>query len=650
MAGSIPAVPANGSEAGTTYYVDSARGRDTNQGTSSSNPWKSLYKVNGTTFAAGDKILFKAGSAWTGTLHPLGSGKPGSPIVIGKYGKGNMPVINGGGAANAVYLSGQSHWEIDSLEVTNNAASEGDRRGIFINARNGINEHIYIKNCYIHHVRGNNDFSTGKSTGGIILYGDNAGGTKYNDILIQGNTIDRCDRTGILAVESCGSYSTNVVVRGNAINYPGGDGIIMLLCKDPLIEYNVCNTSDAVSKGVSCAIWPYSCDGAVFQYNEAYNSKLSEDFDDGQAWDVDGNNKNTVYQYNYSHDNEGGALLVCSNESCPSDNSTIRYNISQNDAGRIITLTGPSTNTYFYNNTIFLDSKMKTDIIEAQDYGGWHDGFSAYNNIFYNLGSGGYYLEKSTKNVFDYNVFYGKHPSTEPMDNHKTISDPGLVSPGTGGIGRNTLDGYRLKAASPCIDSGINIINSGGKDFWGNEVRQGLSTDRGAHEYASGLKADDTRPAITLEPPPAITQEDMKIYGVNLAKGKTAKASSIDGERLDAAKAVDGDALSRWASAEGGGDVSEWISVDLGSAKTINAVIVKWENAFAKAYKIQVSTDDTVYRDVAVIADAKKVPADIRSFPDIAARYVRIYCTQKVDADWGYSIYEFEVYSSDAQK
>ena len=54
-----------------TYYVDPS-GNDTNNGTSPASPWKSIAKVNATTFMPGDQILFKRGGTWSGTVSPSG--------------------------------------------------------------------------------------------------------------------------------------------------------------------------------------------------------------------------------------------------------------------------------------------------------------------------------------------------------------------------------------------------------------------------------------------------------------------------------------------------------------------------------------------------------------------------------------------------
>jgi len=65
---------------GSTYYVDSVGGSDANNGTTPQTSWKSVAKVNGTTLAAGDTVLFKRGSVWTESLAPTASGTAGSPI------------------------------------------------------------------------------------------------------------------------------------------------------------------------------------------------------------------------------------------------------------------------------------------------------------------------------------------------------------------------------------------------------------------------------------------------------------------------------------------------------------------------------------------------------------------------------------------
>ena len=47
-----------------TYYVDATNGQDTNTGLSETNAWKTIANVNGSSFKAGDQILFKRGEDW----------------------------------------------------------------------------------------------------------------------------------------------------------------------------------------------------------------------------------------------------------------------------------------------------------------------------------------------------------------------------------------------------------------------------------------------------------------------------------------------------------------------------------------------------------------------------------------------------------
>lgn len=76
-----------------TYFVDATNGSDLNDGLSSSAAWKTIAKVNSSTFSAGDNILFKKGEVWREQLTVPNSGAAGSPITFGAYGSGSNPII-----------------------------------------------------------------------------------------------------------------------------------------------------------------------------------------------------------------------------------------------------------------------------------------------------------------------------------------------------------------------------------------------------------------------------------------------------------------------------------------------------------------------------------------------------------------------------
>ncbi|WP_371915717.1 galactose-binding domain-containing protein [Paenibacillus odorifer] len=155
-----------------------------------------------------------------------------------------------------------------------------------------------------------------------------------------------------------------------------------------------------------------------------------------------------------------------------------------------------------------------------------------------------------------------------------------------------------------------------------------------AVDAAGNLSANsNTASATTSSTPDA---------GINLALGKTAVASSIEGVGFEASKSTDGNSTTRWASIEGSNN--EWIYVDLGANQSVNRVKLNWEDAYAKGYKVQVSNDATTWTDTYVTTTGNGSIDDI-TFTANSGRYVRVLCTARGTV-YGYSIFDFEVYSS----
>ncbi|MER6472605.1 discoidin domain-containing protein [Streptomyces collinus] len=130
--------------------------------------------------------------------------------------------------------------------------------------------------------------------------------------------------------------------------------------------------------------------------------------------------------------------------------------------------------------------------------------------------------------------------------------------------------------------------------------------------------------------------------GTNLALGKAATASSYQPSYGDcpctAAKAVDGDRNTRWAS-----DWSDpqWIQVDLGTRTTFRHVQLLWEASYAKAYTVRTSDDGRTWQTLRTVTDGNGGVDDF----DLTGtgRYVRIDGTGR-GTGYGYSLYEFGVY------
>lgn len=78
----------------TNYYISSS-GSDANDGLSIANPWLSLNKVYYTVNNPGDSILIKRGDTLEGAITKVLVGSAASPIVIGAYGTGELPILYG---------------------------------------------------------------------------------------------------------------------------------------------------------------------------------------------------------------------------------------------------------------------------------------------------------------------------------------------------------------------------------------------------------------------------------------------------------------------------------------------------------------------------------------------------------------------------
>ncbi len=126
-----------------------------------------------------------------------------------------------------------------------------------------------------------------------------------------------------------------------------------------------------------------------------------------------------------------------------------------------------------------------------------------------------------------------------------------------------------------------------------------------------------------------------------ISKNKPVTTSSNESSTLTGPKAVDGNASTRWGSKEGSDP--QWIRIDLGASYHVRRVVLRWEAAFGKAYKIQVSEDDTNWQD-AFSTTTGNGGVDDQAL-DTNGRYVRMYGTKR-GTTYGYSLFEFEVYGA----
>ena len=345
----------------TTYYIDAVNGLDSNNGLSVDTPKKTLKAANtvidGVEASVPTKVLFKAGTTYEGTLEIQSySAQEQSPLIISTYGETeDVPYakIIAPNDGCSIILKGDNV-RISNFECTSNGG-EG-RRGIYaITTRKGAAKNIVIKNNYIHDFNfrlGDYVLPTGmynltepevkamspgfsRDCGGIIMEAVTPkaiGPSWFEDLWIDDNKIERVSREGIW-VNSYWSYrpgltwgynpyyddntgyypNRNVYVRGNEMLYTGGDAMVLIACRNSVVEYNKCFHAAVLGRSgqPNAGIWFQSCVDSVMQFNEAAYTHYRYD---GEGFDIDIACSNILFQYNYSHHNYGGGLLLCNTD------------------------------------------------------------------------------------------------------------------------------------------------------------------------------------------------------------------------------------------------------------------------------------------------------------------------------------------------
>ena len=123
-----------------------------------------------------------------------------------------------------------------------------------------------------------------------------------------------------------------------------------------------------------------------------------------------------------------------------------------------------------------------------------------------------------------------------------------------------------------------------------------------------------------------------------LSQDKLALASSYENSGVPANAAFDSDTGTRWASTASD---AQWLRVDLAYPSTINKVVLRWENAYARSFQLQTSPDGATW---ATIYSTTTGTGGVQTLAVSGyGRYVRMNGTQR-GTGYGYSLYEFQVY------
>lgn len=283
-----------------------------------------------------------------------------------------------GYVSSAVLLYDVEHVVIRDIEITNRAAEilgesysaphKMNRTGVAVVAKDkGVRSGIILQNLSIHDVNGN-VYDKHMNNGGIYMTAlkpadeKTTGVARFKDITVEGCFVYKVSRWGIavgytyahdkfqgaeLSEDAFLKYGhENMVIRDNYVKAAGGDGITAMYALRPLVEHNTadsvaCEINDRIysqpenrAGKVAAGIWPWKCKDALFRYNEVADTRLNQD---GMAYDADSGD-GTIYEYNYSRQNEGGCIMFCLQEAI---HNTFRHNVSFDDLGGTVS---PSEN------------------------------------------------------------------------------------------------------------------------------------------------------------------------------------------------------------------------------------------------------------------------------------------------------------------
>ena len=516
-----------------TFYV-SPSGSDNASGTTPSEAWKTIDKLNQQTFAPGDQVLFQQGGTFLGMFHLKGSGTQTQPIVVGSFGDPSLPAptIDGNGFQTALLVYNDSFIKIEQLNITNQAShlddngqtkklssflGENNDWGSGKNVRFGIKvvadsesvQGIDIENVQIHDIYPTPTNSDNKHLGYGIKFenrSDTLSGliNTINNVSIFETNITKTGHYGIW-IKALGLAGNNVIKNENihlsycTFSHTGGSGFVPNKSRDVVVEHCVFNhTGSSIDDRMwkrGSGTWPFKCERVFIQYNRLMNAHGPQD---SYSAHIDYGNKDVVIQYNLSFNNEGGfAEVLGDNINCG-----FRYNISINDGYRqdpqglpwnkkgkifwVSTFCGdqsrcPSEGTFFYNNTVYVGSNLNPEIYVWPEAGDVH----ILNNLIC-MDSQGDVLETLLENqdneyVINDNLFYpiSRIDLDSDLSQSALFENPLLVGPSEN-LSLQSAIGFQLQPNSPALESGILIagsedslqflLNNGGRDFFGHAV------------------------------------------------------------------------------------------------------------------------------------------------------------------------------------
>ena len=474
---------------GTTYYVDSINGDDTNSGKSVSSAWKTLEKASSEVYSEGDKILLKAGSIFDGTFTAQGSGSVENPITFGALGDTETlgkPVVRSNEDVKLVEIHNVSGWLVENIEFT---APNG--KGIYITADgSGMTTEITVRDCVFHDIyyKRCETYSGGYCP---IMLSSSGATARLRNITLKDCNIYDCaygvnmggltrEWTPDLFVSPEESYNTGYTLDGLNLNNILYDGIIITSVYGMVIRNCALISTSLNDDYPTAPMWSHHASNYLVENCEIAGATNPKD---GMAIDFDGWTTDSTYQYIYSHDNVRFITNCCYDSYTKNRNCTVRYCLSVNDNKKTNILAQLCTagieyedgekadymdNFKFYNNTIINASSIRCCNVK--------NSYIANNIITGDSKTViellGRTIDENTgekqirkfEGVITNNCFWG-------MGAPATAKNSYFCNPGFVGTDETDKNSFMLSSKSRLIGKGIQVEEDMGEyDFYGNEL------------------------------------------------------------------------------------------------------------------------------------------------------------------------------------
>ncbi|GHE67464.1 hypothetical protein GCM10018785_40200 [Streptomyces longispororuber] len=128
--------------------------------------------------------------------------------------------------------------------------------------------------------------------------------------------------------------------------------------------------------------------------------------------------------------------------------------------------------------------------------------------------------------------------------------------------------------------------------------------------------------------------------GPDLARGAEASSSGEETADFPASAAVDGDAATRWSSPA---EDNAWWQLELAGPVRLGQVVLRWQEAYAAAYRIQTSADGRTWRTAATVRHGRGGRESVRMDAP-GTRFVRVQGDRRATR-FGYSLWSVEAYA-----